>query len=97
MKIVADRDAAYPEPLNQVMVNEILRGGPGPGLVEGHHHSAREPGSGQKPQLGGLVAEPELGRARAEKAAGVRLERYRQGRESVVEGKRGDFGGGRIH
>src|SRR6266568_3647601 len=78
MKVVADRDAAYPEPLNQVMVNEILRRGPGPGLVEGHHHSAREPGSGQKPQFGGLVAEPELRGVRAEKAAGVRLERHRQ-------------------
>src|SRR6266851_6886460 len=32
MKVVADRDAAYSEPLDQVMVNEILRRGAGPGL-----------------------------------------------------------------
>src|SRR5437667_11799670 len=83
MKVVADRDAAYPEPLDQVMVNEILRGGPGPLLVEGHHHSARESGSGQKTQLGGLVAEHELGRVRAEKAAGVMLERNRQRRPAM--------------
>jgi len=47
MKVVADRDAADPKPLDQVMVNEILRRGPGPGLVEGHDDGAREPGSSQ--------------------------------------------------
>jgi hypothetical protein len=30
MKVIADRDAADAEPLDQVMVNEILRRGPGP-------------------------------------------------------------------
>ena len=78
MKVVADRDAADPEPLDQIMVNEILRRGPGPGLVEGHHHGAGKPGSGQQPQLGGLVGEPELGGVRAEKAARMRLEGHRQ-------------------
>ena len=78
MKVVADRDAADPEPLDQVMVNEILRRGPGAGLVEGHHDGAGKPGSGQQPQLAGLVGEPELGGVRAEKAAGMRLERHRQ-------------------
>src|SRR6202165_2698692 len=77
MKVVADRDAAYSEPFDQVMVNEILRRGPGPGLVEGYHDRARKPCSGQQPQLSGLVGKPELGRVRAEKAARVRLERYR--------------------
>src|SRR5882724_11860702 len=75
MKVVADRDAAYSEPLDQFMVNKILRRGPGPTLVEGHHDGARKPGPGQKPQLSGLVGEPELGGVRTEKAARVRLER----------------------
>ena len=61
MKVVADRDAADPEPLDQIMVNEILRRGPGAGLVERHDHGAGEPGPGQKPQFSGLVGEPELG------------------------------------
>ncbi len=47
MKVVADRDAADPEPLDQIMVNEILRRGPGAALVEGHHHGAGKPGAGQ--------------------------------------------------
>ena len=43
MKIVADRDP-YTEPPDQVMVNEILRGGPrAPARVEGHHHGAGKP------------------------------------------------------
>ena len=78
MKVVAHRDAADPEPLDQVMVNEILRRGPGAGLVERHHHRAGQPGSGQQPQFSGLVGEPELRGVRAEKAARVRLERHRQ-------------------
>src|SRR6202035_1580874 len=78
MKVVAHRDAADAEPLDQVMVNEILRRGPGPGLVERHHHRAGKPGSGQKPQFSGLVGEPELRGVRAEKAARVRLGRYPQ-------------------
>ena len=83
MKVIADRDTADPEPLDQIMVNEILRRGPGAGLVEGHHDSAGEPGSGQQPQLSGLVGEPELGGIRAEKAARMRLERHRQRRPAV--------------
>ena len=83
MKVVADRDAADSEPLDQIMVNEILRRGPGAGLVEGHHDGAGEPGSGQQPQLGGLVGEPELGGVRAEKAARMRLEGQRQRRPAM--------------
>src|SRR5713101_10031093 len=83
MKVVADRDAADPEPLDQVMVNEILRRGPGPGLVEGHDDGAGEPGSGQQAQLSGLVGQPELGAVRTEKAARMRLERHRQRRPAV--------------
>ena len=94
MKVVADRDAADAEPLDQVMVNEILRRGPGAGLVEGHHHGAGEPGSGQQPQLAGLVGEPELGGVRAEKAARMRLERHRQRRLAVG---RAHLQGGRDH
>src|SRR6202165_3856990 len=75
MKIVADRDAADPEPLDQVMVNEILRRGPGTGLVETHHDSPLKPGSGQQPQLCGLVGKPELGGVRTKKAARMRLAR----------------------
>ena len=74
MKVVADRNAADAEPLDQVMVNEILRRGAGAGLVEGHHHGAGEPGPGQQPQLVGLVGEAELRAVRAEKAARMRLE-----------------------
>ena len=40
MKIVADRNAADAEALDQVMVNEILRRGSGADLVEGHHDRA---------------------------------------------------------
>ena len=47
MKVIADSDTADPEPLDQIMVNEILRRGPCPGFVEGHHDGAGEPGSGQ--------------------------------------------------
>src|SRR5258708_2046166 len=46
--------------------------------------SAGQPGSGQRPQLGGLVGEPELGGVRAEKAARVRLERHRQRRPAMI-------------
>ena len=83
MKVVADRDAADPEPLDQIMVNEILRRGAGPGLVERHHHRAGKPGSGQQPQFSGLVGEPELRGVGAEKAARMRLERHRQRRPAV--------------
>ena len=74
MKVVADRNAADAEALDQVMVNEILRRGSGAGLVEGHHHGAVQPGPGQQPQLVGLVGEAELRAVRAEKAARMRLE-----------------------
>ena len=84
MKVVADRDPADAEPRDQVMVNEILRGGAGAGLVEGHHHGAGEPRSGQQPQLVGLVGEAELGAVRAEKAARMRLEGYGKGGLAVA-------------
>ena len=80
MKVVADRDAADAEPPDQIMVNEILRGGAGAGLVEGHDHGAGEAGPGQEPQLVGLVGEAELRGVGAEKAARMRLERHRQRR-----------------
>ena len=83
MKVVADRDAADAEPLDQVMVNEILRRGAGAGLVEGHHHGAGEPGPGQQPQLVGLVGEAELRAVRAEKAARMRLEGHGERRLAV--------------
>jgi hypothetical protein len=74
MKVVADRNSADSEALNQVMVNEILRRSAGPGLVEGHHHGAGEPGPGQQSQLVGLIGKAKLRAVRAEKAARVRLE-----------------------
>ena len=74
MEVVADRNSADAEALDQVMVNEILRGGAGAALVEGHHHGAGKPGPGQQPQLVGLVGETELRAVRAEKAARMRLE-----------------------
>ena len=73
-----------PSRCDQVMVNEILRGGAGAGLVEGHHHGAVEPRSGQQPQLVGLVGEAELGAVRAEKAARMRLEGHGKGRLAVA-------------
>src|SRR4051812_16516030 len=84
MKVVADRDPTDAEPRDQVMVNEILRGGAGAGRVEGHHHGAGEPRSGQQPQLVGLVGEAKLGAVRAEKAARMRLEGY--GKSGVAVG-----------
>ena len=83
MKVVADRDAADSEPFDQVMVNEILRRGPGAALVEGHHHGAGKPGPGQQPELAGLVGEPELGGVRAEEAARMGLEGHRQRRPAM--------------
>ena len=74
MKIVADRDPADSEPLDELMVNEILRRGPGARLVEGHHHGAGKPRPGQQPQLVSLVGEAELRAVRAEKTAWMRLE-----------------------
>ena len=55
MKVVADGNPADAQPLDQVMVNEILRRGAGAGLVEGHDHGAGQPRRGQQPQLVGLV------------------------------------------
>ena len=60
MKVVADRDSADAEPLDQIMVNEILRRGAGASLVERHYHGTGKPGSGQQPQLADLVGEAEL-------------------------------------
>src|SRR6478735_12123197 len=74
MKVVTDRNSADAEALDQIMVNEILRRGAGPGLVEGHHDGAVQPGPGQQPQLASLVGEAELRAVRAEKAARMRLE-----------------------
>ncbi len=83
MKVVADRDPADAEPFDQVMVNEILRRGPGAAPVEGHHHGAGKPGPGQQSQFAGLVGEPELGGVRAEEAFGVGLEGHRQRRPAM--------------
>ncbi len=47
MKVIADSNTADPEPLDQIVVNEILRAGAGAGLVEGHDHGAGKAGSGQ--------------------------------------------------
>ena len=80
MEVVADRNAADAEPPDQVMVNEILRGGAGAGLVEGHHHGAGKAGPGQQAQLVGLAGQAELRGVGAEKAARMRLERHRQRR-----------------
>ena len=83
MKVVADRNSADPEPLDQVMVNEILRRGPGARLVERHHDSAGKAGAGQQPELAGFVRKPELRAVRAEKAARMRLESDGKNRLSV--------------
>ena len=94
MEVVADRDAADAEPLDQIMVNEILRRGAGAGLVEGHHHGAVKPGPGQQPQLVGLVGQPELRAVRAEKAARMRLEGHRKRRLAM---RPAHLQGGRDH
>jgi hypothetical protein len=83
MKVIADRDPGHAEPANQVMVNEILRRGLGPALVEGQHDRAVEPCSGQKPQLGGLVRQPKLRAVRAEEAPRMRLECESQGGAAI--------------
>ena len=85
MKIVADRDAAHPEPLHQDMVNEVLRRGLGPLLVEGHDHSAGKAGSRKQPQFGPFIGQAELGSVRAEIATRVRFEGQRQSRPAVCQ------------
>ena len=62
------------------MVNEILRRGPGAGLVEGHHDSAGEPGSGQQRSLAASSVSRNWGVLGLKKLARVRLERHRQRR-----------------
>src|SRR3569833_2181864 len=74
MKVIAHRNAADAEALDEIMVNEILCRGAGAGLVEGHDHSAIQPGPGQQPQLAGFVGEAELRAVRTEEAARMRLE-----------------------
>src|SRR5882757_845148 len=83
MEVVADRNSADAEPPDQVMVNEVLRAGPGAVLVERHHHGTVEPGPGQQPQLAGLVGEAELRAVRAEETARMRLESDGKSRLSV--------------
>ena len=83
MKVVADRDAADAEPVDQIMVNEILRRGAGSGLVEGHDHSAGKAGPGQQAQLVGLAGQAELRGVGAEKAARMRLERHGKSRPAM--------------
>src|SRR6185295_13196119 len=83
MKVVTDRDAADAEPLDQIMVNEILRGGAGARLVEGHDHGAGKAGACQEAQLVGLAGQAELRGVGAEKAARMRLERHRKSRPAV--------------
>ena len=83
MKVVADRNTADAEPLDQIMVNEILRRGAGSRLVEGHDHGAGEPGSGQQAQLVGLAGQTELRGIGAEKAARMRLEGHGKSRPAV--------------
>ncbi len=95
MKVVADGDARNPQPLDQFMVNEILRAGPGAGLVEGHDDGARKAGCGQQAELIGLVGQPELGGVGAEVAPRVRLESDRQRRPPMRPAhfqRRGDDG-----
>ena len=95
MEVVADGDAGNPEPLDQFMVNEILRAGPGAGLVEGHDDGAREAGCGQQAQLIGLIGQAELGGVRAEVAPRVRLEGDCQRRPAMRPAhvqRRGDHG-----
>jgi hypothetical protein len=74
MEVIADRDSADPQPLDQLMVNEILRRCTRAVLVERHDHGAIKARSGQEPQLVGLVGQTELRAVRAEKAAWMRLE-----------------------
>jgi len=95
MEVVADGDPRNSEPLDQFMVNEILRAGPGAGLVEGHDDGAGKAGCGQQAQLGGLVGQPELGGVGAEVAPWVRLEGDRQRRPAMRPAhfqRRGDDG-----
>ncbi|MGY3105854.1 hypothetical protein ACVWW7_002481 [Bradyrhizobium sp. LM6.9] len=72
-----------PRAPDQVMVNEVLRAGPGAGLVEGHDNGAGKSGAGQKPQLGPLVREAELRGVGAEKPARMRLKGQCQRRAAM--------------
>ena len=83
MKVVTDRNSTDAEPLDQVMVNEILRRGTRAILVEGHHHGAGKPGPGQQAELVGFVGKAELRAVRAEKAARMRLEGHGKRRFSM--------------
>src|SRR3954469_8675304 len=80
MKVVADRDAADAEPLDQIMVNEILRRRAGTRLVEAHDHGAGKAGTCEQAQLVGFAAQAELRGVGAEKAARMRLERHGKSR-----------------
>lgn len=70
VEVVADGDSADAQAPDQVVVNEVLRAGPGAGLVEGHDHGAVKSGAGQKPQLGTLVRQAELRGVGAENRRG---------------------------
>jgi hypothetical protein len=80
MEVEADRNSADAEPLDQVVVNEILCRRPGAFRVECHDHRAVEAGPGQQPQLVAQIGQFELRRIRAEERARMRLERHRIGR-----------------
>ena len=75
MEVEADRNSADAEPLDQVVVNEILCRRPGAFRVECHDHRAVEAGPGQQPQLVAQIGQFELRRIRAEERARMRLER----------------------
>jgi len=101
MKVVADPMPLIPRPLDQVMVNEILRS-PGRALSKVHNDGARERRSSQQPQLSGLVGKPELRAIRTEKSCAGAVRRHRQRRPAVgaphLQGSRNNSavaGGGR--
>src|SRR5690606_18404909 len=86
MKIVADHDAADPQPSDQFAKDELFGGAAGESRVEGLYHHTVEAGCREEPELGRLRREPEGRRVRHEEAAGMRLEGERKGRESAGAG-----------
>src|SRR5271155_1906002 len=85
MKVVADRNAADSQPLDEIVVNKVLRRGLSAGLVEGHHHRPRQSGRGQKAKFSGLVGKAELRGVWAEITPRVRFEGHRENRLAVRE------------
>src|SRR5581483_4458618 len=66
MEVVADRNSAYSEPVDQIVVNKFLCRCLGAPLVKGHHYGARQSRARQQSELCRLISETKLRGVRAE-------------------------------